>query len=195
MCILCHASWPTHQVRQGTRAWCMVNFSVTIIKLEHKWLHTAPVRKNNNLVIGSILCKINNICKREKLILQSAFFDVARGWLATARPPSRDFYRLPFQTYFDNPVLLVQFAWNILRCFDLPFSMIFFFLNCIYRWLELSESTEWLAPRTALRQRLAWRCYDEAKMESKSRCSSLPWSMQFPVALQAQEPNGDMHDI
>lgn len=165
MCIPCHASWLTHQVTRGTRASCinqpMVNVTVTIIKLEHKWLQIAPGRKTKTKRSYAFNVNIDNICKWEKSILQSAFFDVTRGrgCRRNSQVAASGFHLLPFQAYDDDPVPfgepdhLAQFAWNILCCVDFSFSIIFY---CIYRWLELSGTTQWshwLAFRTALRHK------------------------------------------
>lgn len=102
---------------------------------------------------------INSICKWEKSILQSAFFDVTRGrgCRRNSQVAASGFHLLPFQAYDDDPVPfgepdhLAQFAWNILCCVDFSFSIIFY---CIYRWLELTTQwSHWLAFRTALRHK------------------------------------------
>lgn len=166
MCIPCHASWLTHQATQGTRASCinqpMVNVTVTVIKLEHERLQIAPVRKKTTIVMSSMLCKINinNIFKWGKVHPSVGLLWCHKGAgcvVATARWPPLDFIYFPFIRWRSSSLRWARSFGSVhLKHFALFRFVILNHFYCIYRWPELSETTQrshWLAFRTALRHK------------------------------------------
>lgn len=117
-------------------------------------------QKKKTLVMRSMLIStIFSNGKSPSFSRPSLMSQGAGGVVVNSQVAASGFHLLPFQAYDDDPVPfgepdhLAQFAWNILCCVDFSFSIIFY---CIYRWLELSGTTQWshwLAFRTALRHK------------------------------------------